>query len=87
MRNKTNSCKKRHCLVSQDNVLCVKKTPCLTSKREIEGDKPIVAPYVYDYVIEEIQGKIEAVKDARRDENFVIIGRSDARGVVGVIER
>jgi 2-methylisocitrate lyase-like PEP mutase family enzyme len=36
--------------------------------------------------MEEMIGKIEAAKDARRDEDFMIIARSDARGVAGVDE-
>jgi 2-methylisocitrate lyase-like PEP mutase family enzyme len=35
---------------------------------------------------EEMVGKIEAAKDARRDGDFLIIARSDARGVAGVDE-
>jgi 2-methylisocitrate lyase-like PEP mutase family enzyme len=33
--------------------------------------------------IEEMQGRIRAACDARRDDDFVIIARTDARGAVG----
>jgi methylisocitrate lyase len=36
--------------------------------------------------VEEMLGKIEAAINARRDEDFLIIARSDARGVAGVDE-
>lgn len=36
--------------------------------------------------IEEMKGKIEAALDARTDNDFMIIARTDARGVVGVDE-
>lgn len=43
-------------------------------------------PYRKVISMEEMQNKIEAARDARRDESFLIIGRSDARGVAGVDE-
>jgi 2,3-dimethylmalate lyase len=36
--------------------------------------------------IEEMKGKIAAALDARKDKDFLIVGRSDARGIIGVDE-